>query len=172
MTVTVTVAGSRGEIIRVHPRPGTPRFLGGSRNQWQKSRCREKAADRAVPETWVFTRTNGRACLHGIPSALTCFGNRHGETLFDSGRILGTPVTEVTKADHCQSSSFGADQRFHIRRDWWENEDKMPRTCTICKHPQRLEIERAIVAGTSLRSIAGQFGTAKTNIERHRPHVT
>jgi len=48
----------------------------------------------------------------------------------------------------------------------------MPRTCTICKHPQRLEIERAIVAGTSLRDIAGHFGTAKTNIERHRTHVT
>ena len=48
----------------------------------------------------------------------------------------------------------------------------MPRTCTICKHAQRLEIERAMVAGSSLRDIAGHFGTAKTNIERHRTHVT
>jgi hypothetical protein len=47
----------------------------------------------------------------------------------------------------------------------------MPRTCTICKHPQRLEIERDIVNGTSLRDIAGRFGTAKTSVARHRGHV-
>jgi hypothetical protein len=47
----------------------------------------------------------------------------------------------------------------------------MPQTCSICKHPQRLEIERAIVAGTSLRTIAGQFGPSKTAVLRHRTHV-
>ena len=47
----------------------------------------------------------------------------------------------------------------------------MPRTCTICSHAQRLEIERAIVAGTSLRTISGQFGPSKTAVLRHRSHV-
>ena len=48
----------------------------------------------------------------------------------------------------------------------------MPRTCTICVHPQRLEIEKALVAGTSLRTISGQFGPSKTAVLRHRTHVT
>jgi hypothetical protein len=48
----------------------------------------------------------------------------------------------------------------------------VPRTCTICSHPQRLEIERAIVAGKAIRDIAGQFGPSKTAIARHRSHVT
>lgn len=47
----------------------------------------------------------------------------------------------------------------------------MPRTCTVCTHPKRLQIERAIVAGTSLRAIAGRFGPSKTAITRHRTHV-
>lgn len=54
----------------------------------------------------------------------------------------------------------------------WENRCIVPRTCTICKHPKRLQIERAIVAGESLRDIAGQYGTAKTSVARHRTHVT
>jgi hypothetical protein len=48
----------------------------------------------------------------------------------------------------------------------------MPRKCAVCVHPQRLEIEQAIIAGTSLRDIAGRYGTAKTNIARDRTHVT
>ena len=47
----------------------------------------------------------------------------------------------------------------------------MPRTCSVCRHAQRLEIERAIVAGTSLRTISGQFGPSKTAVLRHRTHV-
>jgi hypothetical protein len=47
----------------------------------------------------------------------------------------------------------------------------MPRTCTVCTHPKRLQIERAMVAGTSLRNIAGRFGPSKTAITRHRTHV-
>jgi len=47
----------------------------------------------------------------------------------------------------------------------------MPQTCTICTHPQRLQIERALVAGTSVRDIAGQYGPSKTAIGRHRTHV-
>lgn len=47
----------------------------------------------------------------------------------------------------------------------------MPRTCTICKHPQRLQIEKALVIGTSVRDISGQYGPSKTAISRHRTHV-
>ncbi len=47
----------------------------------------------------------------------------------------------------------------------------MPRTCTICSHPDRLPIERELIGGTSLRDIAVRFGTAKTSIARHRSHV-
>jgi hypothetical protein len=53
----------------------------------------------------------------------------------------------------------------------WENETTMPRTCTICIHPDRLRIEQAIIAGTSLRTISGQYGPSKTAVMRHRSHV-
>jgi hypothetical protein len=47
----------------------------------------------------------------------------------------------------------------------------VPPTCTICRHPQRLKIELALVSGTPLRDIAVQFGTAKTVVARHRTHI-
>jgi hypothetical protein len=34
-----------------------------------------------------------------------------------------------------------------------------------------MQIERAIIAGTAFRTIAGQFGPSKTSLMRHRPHV-
>jgi len=42
------------------------------------------------------------------------------------------------------------------------------RTCTICGHRLRESIEAALVRGTSLRDIAGRFGTSKSAIERHQ----
>lgn len=47
----------------------------------------------------------------------------------------------------------------------------MPQVCTICRHPQRLEIERAILSGTSYRDVAERYGTKKTIVSRHRPHI-
>ena len=48
----------------------------------------------------------------------------------------------------------------------------MPRTCTICHHPRRLQIEQALIGGTALRTISGQFGPSKTAVMRHRTHIT
>jgi hypothetical protein len=44
----------------------------------------------------------------------------------------------------------------------------MPRTCTICKHPDREPIERALLAGESYRNIAARFGTSASALVRHR----
>lgn len=44
----------------------------------------------------------------------------------------------------------------------------MPRTCTVCSHPQRPEIDRALVAGESFRNIAERFGTSPTALTRHK----
>jgi len=44
----------------------------------------------------------------------------------------------------------------------------MPQTCTICRHPDRATIDRALVTGLSLRDIAGQHGVSKSALERHR----
>lgn len=44
----------------------------------------------------------------------------------------------------------------------------MPRTCTTCRHPQRPAIDRALVAGDSVRDIAGRFGLAKSAVDRHK----
>ena len=40
--------------------------------------------------------------------------------------------------------------------------------CIICDHPQREAIDRAIVAGDSLRKIGTMFGTSKSEVDRHK----
>lgn len=40
--------------------------------------------------------------------------------------------------------------------------------CSICNHPQRIEIDTALVAGESYRSIAKRFGVTDSSIGRHK----
>lgn len=44
----------------------------------------------------------------------------------------------------------------------------MPRTCTVCTHENRPEIDRSLVSGTSLRIIAGQWSVSKSALYRHK----
>lgn len=44
----------------------------------------------------------------------------------------------------------------------------MARSCTVCKHPERDAIDRALVDGASLRDIAGQYGLTKSSVARHQ----
>jgi hypothetical protein len=44
----------------------------------------------------------------------------------------------------------------------------MPRICTICSHPQRSEIDAALVRPDSLRAIAKRFETSAAALHRHR----
>lgn len=48
----------------------------------------------------------------------------------------------------------------------------MPRTCTVCTHPRRVEIDRALVAGGSNRVIARQYGVSHDAVRRHRRHLS
>jgi hypothetical protein len=41
------------------------------------------------------------------------------------------------------------------------------RTCTICSHPHRGDIDRALVSGESFRNIAERFGTSAAALHRH-----
>ena len=43
----------------------------------------------------------------------------------------------------------------------------MPRTCTICAHEDRSEIDRALVGSKSLRHIAARFGISTGALQRH-----
>lgn len=44
----------------------------------------------------------------------------------------------------------------------------MPRTCTVCAHPERAEIDSALVSGESTRQIAGRYGSlSRAAIRRH-----
>lgn len=47
----------------------------------------------------------------------------------------------------------------------------MARTCTVCTHPKRDEIDAALVAQEPIRDIAGRTGTTKSALDRHRQHV-
>ena len=43
------------------------------------------------------------------------------------------------------------------------------RTCSICNHPQRSEIDKALVTrSASMRDIAGQYGVSRSALSRHK----
>lgn len=44
----------------------------------------------------------------------------------------------------------------------------MPRKCTVCQHPERETIDAALVAGDSLRDVAGRYRISKSAVERHK----
>lgn len=44
----------------------------------------------------------------------------------------------------------------------------MPRTCTICGHPERDAIDAALVAGQPFRRVAAQYAVTEQAIRRHR----
>ncbi len=43
----------------------------------------------------------------------------------------------------------------------------MPRTCTVCRHKQRAEINQALVARRPFRDIAGQYAVSRSALVRH-----
>jgi hypothetical protein len=45
------------------------------------------------------------------------------------------------------------------------------KVCSICNHSNRSAIDKAMVDGQSLRVIAGQTGTAKSALDRHKKHL-
>jgi len=47
----------------------------------------------------------------------------------------------------------------------------VPRTCTICTHEQRPEIDAALLNETPLRNMAQRYGTSATALHRHRHHL-
>ncbi|MEN6341045.1 MAG: hypothetical protein ABFC89_00635 [Methanospirillum sp.] len=47
----------------------------------------------------------------------------------------------------------------------------MPPRCSICHHPDRETIDRALVSGESLRNIAEQYSVSSTALHRHKAHI-
>ena len=47
----------------------------------------------------------------------------------------------------------------------------MPRTCTICSHESRTDIDAALVAEEPYRHIATRYGTSTGALQRHREHL-
>jgi len=47
----------------------------------------------------------------------------------------------------------------------------MPRPCTAGRHPDRDNIDEALLSGTAIRDIAGQYALAKSAVDRHRSHI-
>jgi len=43
--------------------------------------------------------------------------------------------------------------------------------CTICQHPEKESIDKAIKEGTSLRDIADKYGSSKSTLSRHKAHM-
>lgn len=47
----------------------------------------------------------------------------------------------------------------------------MPRTCTVCHHEKREDIDAALLSGTAYRTVSDRFGPSKTALLRHREHL-
>jgi exonuclease VII large subunit len=47
----------------------------------------------------------------------------------------------------------------------------MPRTCTVCTHPQRDEIDRQLLDGIALRNIAKRYSLSTASLFRHNKHI-
>jgi len=45
------------------------------------------------------------------------------------------------------------------------------KTCAVCNHPRRAEIDRLLVEKVSLRDIAGRFGVSRSALSRHGGHI-
>ena len=44
----------------------------------------------------------------------------------------------------------------------------MPRSCTVCEHPKRVEVDRALVGGASNRSVASLRDVSEAAVRRHK----
>jgi hypothetical protein len=44
----------------------------------------------------------------------------------------------------------------------------MPRSCTVCEHPEREAIDRALVGGASNRSVASLYDVSEAAVRRHK----
>src|SRR5215212_4881750 len=44
----------------------------------------------------------------------------------------------------------------------------MPRSCTICEHPEREAIDRALVGDASNRSVASLYDVSEASVRRHK----
>lgn len=44
----------------------------------------------------------------------------------------------------------------------------MPPTCTVCRHPDRASIDRALVSGLPFRHIAAQWSVSTAALQRHK----
>jgi hypothetical protein len=47
----------------------------------------------------------------------------------------------------------------------------MANTCRVCRHADRTNIDMALQRGIPLRRIAGQYGTTKSGLHRHKGHA-
>ena len=44
----------------------------------------------------------------------------------------------------------------------------MPRRCTVCDHPERHSVDKALVSGAPYRSVARRFGLSESAVYRHK----
>ena len=45
------------------------------------------------------------------------------------------------------------------------------KSCTLCSHAQRAQIDACLVSNGSLRDIAGQFAVSRSALDRHKKHI-
>jgi hypothetical protein len=58
--------------------------------------------------------------------------------------------------------------RWQVRTSGNKVDNLMPRTCSVCKHPEADAINAAILRNDSFRTMASRFGMSTASLQRHK----
>ena len=78
----------------------------------------------------------------------------------DPGAVTGKPAPKTTNAQRATPSGRPPGKQGRNRRK-----------CTVCKHPERLHLDQALMHGATLESLAQAHGLSKTSIFRHKHYL-
>jgi len=119
---------------------------------------------------WSCSMPQFKAALNGNPTMLIWLGKQYlGQR--DRPDITGPdgdprPTLEMLDRLIKESHSNGTGDGAPVEYDWLVGSD--PRTCTVCLHPERQEIDAAIIAGAPNRRIATRHSLTEAAGRRHR----
>jgi transposase-like protein len=125
---------------------------------WATGRRRPSVANLKILLEWLKER---RAVLYQlIPELEYLITLREREPRHARGFMVRDPATGVDRRNR-----LGRPKKKSL--EWC-----MPRTCTICRHPKRPDIEADLRAGMSYRDVARRHDISQHALWRHRTHVS
>lgn len=118
-----------------------------------------------VPVGYGIVTVMWRTCCEnvgvGVPNTAQVCATYHRGAVFHWPANRDTGTAKPTRV--CRA-------RVQPKQIWYNQ--LMSRACTVCTHPRRREIDRALLSGISRRKVAAQFDLGTSSVDRHyREHV-